>query len=418
MFDFHVGPDITVVSGCGLGGTSLINGNVALEPGESIFADERWPRPLRGNPEALRPFMRAAKEMLGSNPYPLNWPELPKLRTLARVADSLNRQLSRPDINVTFVDGPNAVGVRQNACALCGDCCSGCNYGAKNTVLMNYLPDAHWHGAHVFTEVAVRSVERWQGQWRVAYDVLDGAGAGTVGQVGTAPGPRSVLADVVVLAAGTLGSTEILLRSRDLGLPVSDRLGRGFSGNGDVLAFAYDTDARVHNTGLGQHIPREDTLVGPAIAGLVDLRGPDADKAGPLIIEEGTIPGALAAVLPIAMDAAALADLDGETASVAKRLRELAEIPLGAHHGPVDRTLTYLVMSTDDSRRTDRSRKRPGPGRVARGRGPAGLRRGQRDPGGGHPGAARDGDRRPAVGLHQRPVAHHRAPPRRVRDGG
>ena len=238
MFDFHVGPDITVVSGCGLGGTSLINGNVALEPGDPIFADERWPRPLKDNPEALRPFMRAAKEMLGSNPYPLSWPELPKLRTLALVADSLNRPVSRPDINVTFVDGPNAVGVRQNACALCGDCCSGCNYGAKNTVLMNYLPDAHWHGAHVFTEVAVRSVERWQGQWRVAYDVLGEAGAGTAGV-----GPRSVLADVVVLAAGTLGSTEILLRSRDLGLPVSDRLGRGFSGNGDVLAFAYDTES-------------------------------------------------------------------------------------------------------------------------------------------------------------------------------
>src|SRR5580700_12154490 len=30
MFDFHVGRDITVVSGCGLGGTSLINGSVAL----------------------------------------------------------------------------------------------------------------------------------------------------------------------------------------------------------------------------------------------------------------------------------------------------------------------------------------------------------------------------------------------------
>ena len=151
-----------------------------------------------------------------------------------------------------------------------------------------------------------------------------------------------------MLAAGTLGSTEILLRSRDLGLPVSDRLGRGFSGNGDVLAFAYDTDARVHNTGLGQRIPREDTLVGPAIAGLIDLRGPDSGKTGSLIIEDGTIPGALAAVLPIAMDAAALADLDGETASVARRLREFAEIPLGAHHGPVDHTLTYLVMSTDD----------------------------------------------------------------------
>ena len=211
MFDFHVGRDITVVSGCGLGGTSLINGSVALEPGDSIFSDDRWPLPLRNNPGALKPFMQAAREMLGSNPYPLTWPDLPKLRTLERAADSLDRKVTRPDINVTFVDGPNAVGVRQNACALCGDCCSGCNYGAKNTVLMNYLPDAHWHGAHVFTEVAVRSVQRSQGGWRVAYDVLGDGAEGSA-----AASPRFVLADVVVLAAGTLGSTEILLRSRDL----------------------------------------------------------------------------------------------------------------------------------------------------------------------------------------------------------
>jgi cholesterol oxidase len=78
MFDFHVGRDITVVAGCGLGGTSLINGSVALEPGDPVFTDQRWPQPLRDQPEVLRPFMRAAKDMLGSNPYPANWPELPK----------------------------------------------------------------------------------------------------------------------------------------------------------------------------------------------------------------------------------------------------------------------------------------------------------------------------------------------------
>lgn len=344
MFDFHVGPDITVVSGCGLGGTSLINGNVALEPGDSVFTDDRWPQPFRNHPEVLKPFMQAAREMLGSNPYPQTWPDLPKLRALGRVAASLGREVSRPDINVTFADGPNAVGVRQHACALCGDCCSGCNYGAKNSVLMNYLPDAHWHGAHLFTEVAVRSVQRREGRWRVAYDAL---GEGRDGAPG-APS-RSVLADAVVLAAGTLGSTQILLRSRDLGLPVSDRLGHGFSGNGDVLAFAYDTDASVRDVGLGERISREDTLVGPAITGLVDLRGPDTDKKDALIIEEGSIPGALAAMLPIAMDAASYQNLGEDTVPVARRLRELAEVPLGSYRGPVDRTLTYLVMSTDDS---------------------------------------------------------------------
>jgi cholesterol oxidase len=342
MFDFHVGSDVTVVVGCGLGGTSLINGNVALEPGDAIFSDDRWPAPLRGHPEVLTPFMQAAKDVLGSTAYPLTWPSLPKLAALEQAAASSGHQVNRPDINVTFVDGPNAFGVDQNACTLCGDCCSGCNYGAKNTVLMNYLPDAHAHGAHIFTEVAVQSVRRWQDKWRIDYDVLgDGRDRHS--------GAPFVTADIVVLAAGTLGSTQILLRSRDRGLPLSDRLGHGFSSNGDVIAFAYDTDASVRGVGLGERIPRAGEEVGPTVAGLIDLRGPGTDLKDALIIQEGAIPGAIAAMLPIVMDAASYEDLDEGTVPVARRLRELAEIPLGPYRGPVDRTLTYLVMSTDDS---------------------------------------------------------------------
>ncbi len=340
MFDFNVGPDVTVLTGCGLGGTSLINASVALEPGDGIFCDDRWPTLLRDHPEVLRPFMRVAKDMLGSNPYPQAWPDLPKLRALERAAAGLGRNVVRPDINVTFTDGPNAVGVRQNACVLCGDCCSGCNYGAKNTVLMNYLPDAYVHGAHIFTEVAVQSVRRCQDSWRVAFDVLDEAG-----ERSPAAPSRFVTADVVVLAAGTLGSTQILLRSRDLGLPVSDRLGHGFSGNGDVLAFAYDTDSSVRGVGLGERVPREETAVGPSITGLIDMRGPDTDLEGALIIEDGAIPGALASVLPLAFSVASspIAD-DGP-----RRLLQLAGIPFGSYRGPVGRTLTYLIMSTDDA---------------------------------------------------------------------
>lgn len=352
MFDFHAGYGITVLAGCGLGGTSLINANVALEPSDQIFSgDDRWPAQLR-DPQELKPFMQMAKRMLGSNPYPPTWPKLPKLEALGRAAAGLEREVARPDINVTFVDGPNAAGVEQKACTLCGDCCSGCNYGAKNTVLMNYLPDAHAHGAHIFTEVAVKSVRRDQGRWRVLFDVL---GEGRE-RYGDAPA-QFVTADVVVLAAGTLGSTEILLRSRAGGLPVSDRLGHGFSGNGDALAFAYDTGRPVRGVGLGRRVPRRGTLVGPTITGLIDLRdqgNPRADterqdlkKA--LIIEEGAIPGALAAMLPAAMYVAANGIPGWGEAPTARGLRELAEIPLGSYRGPIDGTLTYLVMSTDNS---------------------------------------------------------------------
>jgi len=43
LFSFHVGDDISVLSGCGLGGTSLINANVALEADPRVF-DRGWPQ--------------------------------------------------------------------------------------------------------------------------------------------------------------------------------------------------------------------------------------------------------------------------------------------------------------------------------------------------------------------------------------
>ena len=60
-----------------------------------------------------------------------------------------------------------------------------------------------------------------------------------------------VEAKTVVLAAGTLGSTEILLRSRERGLGLSDRLGDGFSANGDIIAFALGGKERVNGIGVG-----------------------------------------------------------------------------------------------------------------------------------------------------------------------
>src|SRR5207248_10110845 len=125
----------------------------------------------------------------------------------------------------------------------------------------------HAHGAKILTEVAVRSVRRVDNEWRVTFDVLAG------GRTRYRGGPSQfVTAGIVVLAAGTLGSTEILLRSRAAGLPLSDRLGHGFSANGDVLGFAYDTDRSVRSVGLGRRVPRSTRAVGPTITGLIDLR--------------------------------------------------------------------------------------------------------------------------------------------------
>ena len=80
----------------------------------------------------------------------------------------------RPPINVTFEKQVNYAGVEQPACTLCGDCCSGCNVGSKNTVQVTYLADAFHHGAEIFTEMRVSHVRQERG---ALAGVLRAAGA-------------------------------------------------------------------------------------------------------------------------------------------------------------------------------------------------------------------------------------------------
>src|SRR3954454_20981260 len=46
LFDLHVGKGINVLTGCGLGGTSLINANVSLRADHRVFDDPAWPAGL------------------------------------------------------------------------------------------------------------------------------------------------------------------------------------------------------------------------------------------------------------------------------------------------------------------------------------------------------------------------------------
>ena len=345
MFDFRLDRDISVLVGCGLGGTSLINANVALRAKEPKLRSKHWPAPIRAEGEHfLDPYYQKAEAMLGSTPY--RGPSLKRLDALERAARILGGHFDKPNINVTF--GPShGQYVQQHPCVLCGDCVTGCNYWAKNTVLMNYLPLAHRQGAEIFTQVTVRSVRRGGGgKWEVCYQVL-----GEGRELFDAPN-QFVSADRVVLAAGTLGSTEILLRSARAGLEVSKRVGRHFSGNGDMLGFAYDIDRPVHGVGMGSRPPpRDDLAVGPTITGTIDLADPNRpDEA--ILIEDGAMPGAVGSLLPGAFALAAPAigtpPEGSPLAPLGRRVREAGGVLQGPYRGPLDRSFAYLVMSVDD----------------------------------------------------------------------
>jgi cholesterol oxidase len=157
-----------------------------------------------------------------------------------------------------------------------------------------------------------------------------------------------VRADVVVLAAGTLGTTEILLRSREAGLAVSDMLGEHFTGNGDVLGFAYDIDRAVHGIGMPPH-PDGRPAPGPCIAGLIDLR--TGERSGGLVVEDGAVPSPLRTFMPLGFAVAAGAigrDNRPLASALARVVREFAGVVRGPFAGPTDRTLMFLVMSGED----------------------------------------------------------------------
>ena len=328
LYDFHVNQDMNVLVGCGLGGTSLINANVALKAEKRVFEDARWPEEILADYDtSLAEGYSRANEMLKPVPYPESSPPLKKMDAHQKSAGKLNGKFYRPPIAVTFQDGVNHVGVEQKACVNCGDCVSGCNY-TKNTLLMNYLPDARNFGAEIFTRVSVRKlVRKSAGGLPQALEY---------GQEKFGQRPSSLSdADMVVLAAGTLGSTEILLRSKS-GLELSNRLGHGFTGNGDVLAFGYNCDNPWCRHG---HMDSKGRMpVGPTITSIIDMRQQPGLDDG-MVIEEGAMPGPLAPLYAQVLAAASSAfgkDTDGGLWDmVRERAREMDSLLHGAYKGAV-----------------------------------------------------------------------------------
>jgi cholesterol oxidase len=197
--------------------------------------------------------------------------------------------------------------------------------------------------------LAVRSVAQRGDLWVVSF-VPVGHHRETYG----AP-ELTVLASAVIVSAGSLGSTEILLRSKQRGLPCSDALGQRFTGNGDVLGFAYNGNTRVNGIGRGRQNFARGDAPGPSITGVIDLRNTEKlDDA--FVVEEGALPSAMRAILPIAFKIAGEAVGKDPNHSfwhvVRQKGRELLSVVTalfgGAYRGSIANTLTFLTMSYDD----------------------------------------------------------------------
>jgi cholesterol oxidase len=347
LYEFVAGDDINVFKGCGLGGTSLVNANVSIEPEDRVFQDEHWPVEVRNALPALKEGMAHAREMLRPNPYPegkRGYPTLEKTTGMKKSAASMGETFRLLDINVTFEDQRNASGVYQKACNNCGDCVTGCNHSSKNTTQMTYLPDAHNHGAEIYTEVGVRYIERAGNKWVIWFEIYG------VGREKFNAPDLFITADMIFLGAGAIGSTEILLRSAQKGLSLSGMLGKRFTGNGDVLGFGYNNDSPVHGVGLGDRI-KGVANVGPCITSVIDMRNRPNLEDG-MTLEEGSVPGPIGSILVSSLlPLSRLLSKNADTGFVdflRGKWRELKSLLSGPYRGAIDNTQIYLVMTHDD----------------------------------------------------------------------
>lgn len=345
LMDLRVNSEINVLVGCGLGGTSLINAAICLRAEDRLFDEDSWPEAIRADHAGIEAGYSRAEEMLRPNAYPEGLPEVAKLKAMSHAARQTGMTIHRTPVAIAFKDHTNHVGVEQRACKLCGDCVSGCNHMAKNTLMMNYLPDAVHHGATIFTAVQVRRVQPHEGEWLVHFDRL-----GTTKDGADASRAMTLQAGVVILSAGSLGSTEILLRSKAHGLGLSDRVGKSFSGNGDFAGIAYNNDVEVNGIGLGTIPPDDAEPVGPTNSAFIDHLH-QADLEDSFMIIDVALPGVVRKFLPTAL--AAISRIVGKDTDKGdwweEKKREATSLRRGASHGAVRNTQAFLGVGHDDS---------------------------------------------------------------------
>ncbi|MBI3224244.1 MAG: GMC family oxidoreductase [Mycolicibacterium cosmeticum] len=262
MFDVWSFQNVDAVVSSGLGGGSLIYANVMLPKDESWFTQttpdgtgvETWAltrEHLKEHYTAVSDFLRV--QTLPNGPAD-NAFHLPKTKrflkidapdggeraVLAPLAVRFRDDNGQPSVGAPLRDEAygniHGAGYHRRTCRLCGECDLGCNDGAKSSMDNTYLSLASDGGVSIQTLTEVVGLARRAAGDGYLFDV-------TVKVHGDRPQPTEpIRAKRVVLAAGTLGSTYLLLRHRDALNINSDALGHRFSGNGDYLGFVHSAD--------------------------------------------------------------------------------------------------------------------------------------------------------------------------------
>lgn len=245
IMQFSFFRNILALHGDGVGGGSLMYGNVLMRPDDEIFKNPSW-KHLQDWKSILAPHYDTAERMLGVTPNPRQWAADAILQEIATEMQ-VQSTFQPTRVGVFFGGAKDADGQEipdpyfggegpaRNTCIHCGGCMVGCRYNAKNTLPKNYLYFAEKWGAKILPEANVHNVQPLvPGQlngarYEVAYHHTT---AWLYGH------ERTVRARNVIFSAGTLGTLSLLFKCREVShtLPhISTHLGELVRSNSEAL---------------------------------------------------------------------------------------------------------------------------------------------------------------------------------------
>lgn len=242
--------DVSVVSGCGVGGGSLGYANTLYVPPKPFFEDAQWSG-IADWESDLAPHYEEAQRMLGVTMNPYDDPADALLRELGEelgVSDTYKKTpvgvyFGEPGRTANAVNGEpgeathdpyfGGEGPDRTPCSLCGRCMVGCPHGSKNTLVKNYLYLAEKRGARVSPERTVIDIRPLgAGDGSDGYEVESIRSGSWVRREREVHRTRGV-----VVSAGPLGTNTLLQRCRLGGsLPrISSRLGELVRTNSEAI---------------------------------------------------------------------------------------------------------------------------------------------------------------------------------------
>ncbi len=353
LIDVATGKDLEIVCGNGLGGTSLINAAIAIRPEFNVFEQAVWPEEIAADAKngKLEAYYRVAESIL--QPTTLDQIRFAKSKLHFVNAKAMNRSWGEVSLNIRNEaygnTRQNDFGYPQSKCLSCGNCCSGCNYGAKNTLLTNYLYIAYKQGAKIFTQVEVVKISKKDNRYVLDLKLIPSFGL---------PRYKKITADTVFLGAGAKGSTEILMRSQSDGFRFSNALGSKLSANGDVMGLSYNskqrTDIIASTKAKLQSGPGRQGLI---ISSYANFRNPslENDVMSQFLLLDGVVPSALADTVAIALSKYALIKQGQfyQGLSSSEKKEKMARIQrdlLGAKEdGALNHSMLYFACGHDSS---------------------------------------------------------------------